>query len=155
MFRSLSLSRYVLSRSFKTKATQQVRYRSIMADSLPQPPSQISPAPVEVLPPLSHADSVAYSRMAETMELYHNSFRQTWKILYGACSSGKRPANMSIRQFLNKGAEFCHHLHIHHSIGRSPVFLTYCSDALLTPRRRGTTYLPGPRHAHACLPPGT
>jgi len=71
----------------------------------------------EVLPPLSRQDRDTYARMAETMELFHNSFRNTWQILYGACASGKRPANMSIRQFLNTGCDFCHHLHMHHSIG--------------------------------------
>ena len=71
----------------------------------------------EALPPLSRQDRDTYARMAETMELFHNSFRNTWKILYSACSSGKRPANMSIRQFLNTGSDFCHHLHAHHSIG--------------------------------------
>lgn len=72
---------------------------------------------VEALAPLSRVDRDTYARMAETMEMFHNSFRQTWKILYAACSSGTRPANMSIRQFLNIGCEFCHHLHMHHSIG--------------------------------------
>lgn len=72
---------------------------------------------VGALPPLSSLDWDTYARAANTMEMYHNNFRNTWNILYGACSSGKRPANMSIRQFLNTGCDFCHHLHIHHSIG--------------------------------------
>lgn len=78
----------------------------------------------EALAPLSREDSDTYARMGTTMEWFHNSFRSTWKVLYGACSSGKRPANMSIRQFLNTGTEFAHHLTMHHTIGTptSPVF---------------------------------
>lgn len=71
----------------------------------------------EVLPPLNRQDRDTYDRMAQMMNMFHNSFRSTWKILYGACSSGKRPANMSIRQFIKTGCDFCHHLHMHHSIG--------------------------------------
>ena len=74
---------------------------------------------VEALPPLSREDRDTYGRMGTTMEWFHNNFRNTWKVLYGACSSGKRPANMSIRQFLNTGSEFAHHLTMHHTIGMS------------------------------------
>ena len=74
----------------------------------------------ETLPSLSREDSDTYARMGITMEWYHNNFRNTWKVLYGACSSGKRPANMSIRQFLNTGSEFAHHLTMHHTIGIPP-----------------------------------
>ena len=73
----------------------------------------------EALPPLSREDRDTYGRMGTTMEWFHNNFRNTWKVLYGACSSGKRPANMSIRQFLNTGSEFAHHLTMHHTIGMS------------------------------------
>lgn len=37
--------------------------------------------------------------------------------MYGACETGSRPPNMSIRQLLNVGSEFCHHLDMHHGIG--------------------------------------
>ena len=73
----------------------------------------------EALPPLSREDRDTYARMGTTMEWFHNNFRNTWKVLYAACSSGKRPANMSIRQFLNTGSEFAHHLTMHHTIGKS------------------------------------
>ena len=68
---------------------------------------------------LSREDRDTYARMGTTMEWFHNNFRNTWKLLYEACSSGKRPANMSIRQFLNTGSEFAHHLTMHHTIGMS------------------------------------
>ena len=77
----------------------------------------------EALPPLSREDRNTYARMGTTMEWYHNNFRNTWKVLYGACSSGKRPANMSIKQFLNTGSEFAHHLTMHHTIGIPPFLM--------------------------------
>ena len=96
------------------KVIRQPFYRSIMA---------------EPLPPLSRQERETYGRMGTTMELFHNSFRQTWTILYNACSNGQRPAGMSIRQFLNTATEFCHHLDMHHSIGRVPSEV-FSEDAL-------------------------
>ena len=52
----------------------------------------------------------------------HSNFRQTWKMLYGACSSGHRPSNISLRQFLTMGLEFCYHLEMHHSIEENHIF---------------------------------
>jgi len=52
----------------------------------------------------------------------HNSFRQTWKTLYAACSNGRRPSNMSLLQFLTMGLDFCHHLEMHHSIEENHIF---------------------------------
>ena len=96
---------------FNYFTVQKPFYRPIMTETVVEKP--------DALPPLSRQDREVYARMGETMELFHNSFRNTWKILYSACSSGKRPPNMSIRQFLNTGCDFCHHLHVHHSIGLS------------------------------------
>ena len=113
MIRSLTRSKLRLPKPplsiLRPKVVRQPFYRSMMA---------------ETLPPLSRQDRDTYGRMGTTMELFHNSFRQTWTLLYRACSSGQRPAGMSIRQFLNTAAEFCHHLEMHHSIGRllSDVF---------------------------------
>ena len=113
MLRLMSHSRFASIKSVYTyncipKAGQYL-WRSIMA--------QVDASKGETLPLLSRQDRDTYARMENTMEMFHNSFRNTWKILYGACSSGKRPANMSIRQFINTGCDFCHHLHMHHSIG--------------------------------------
>jgi len=74
------------------------------------------------LPPLSAADYRIYNRMAEHMDLFHNNFRQTWNVLYSAASANKRPAGMSLRQLLNMGDEFCHHLTIHHTIEERHIF---------------------------------
>ena len=92
-------------------------------------------------PKLSQTEYRTYNRMAEVMEYYvkisyllkhsqtqilnvpqHSHFRQTWKLLYEACSNAKRPAQMSIRQFLNTGLTFCNHLHAHHSIEEMHIF---------------------------------
>lgn len=43
-------------------------------------------------------------------------------MLYSACSANRRPAGMSIRQFLSTGLEFCSHLEGHHSIEETYVF---------------------------------
>lgn len=42
--------------------------------------------------------------------------------MYNACSSGTRPAGMSLRQFINTGLQFCHHLEAHHSIEEHYIF---------------------------------
>jgi hemerythrin-like domain-containing protein len=52
----------------------------------------------------------------------HNNFRNTWNLLYGACESNSRPRNMSIKQFITTGLQFCGHLHAHHSIEEMHVF---------------------------------
>ncbi|OBT75016.1 hypothetical protein VF21_06326 [Pseudogymnoascus sp. 05NY08] len=74
------------------------------------------------LPPLSAADFAAYNGMAEHMEYFHNNFRSTWNLLYGACESNSRPKNMSIKQFLTTGLQFCGHLTTHHSIEEMHIF---------------------------------
>lgn len=43
-------------------------------------------------------------------------------MMYDSCSSGSRPAGMSIRQFINVGLQFCHHLETHHSIEEQYIF---------------------------------
>ena len=110
------------------KVTRQPFYRPIMS---------------ETQPPLSRQDRDLYGRMGTTMEMFHNSFRQPWTLRYHAGSSGQRPAGMSIRQFLNTAAEFCHHLDMHHSIGRLPSHVSSvvpCTDTSL----RGTAHLSSP-----------
>jgi hemerythrin-like domain-containing protein len=74
------------------------------------------------MPKLSAADFRAYNRMAQHMNQFHSSFRATWKMLYASCSSGKRPANMSLRQFISTAEQFLHHLEMHHSIEERHIF---------------------------------
>ncbi|KIW00450.1 uncharacterized protein PV09_07975 [Verruconis gallopava] len=76
----------------------------------------------EKLPNLSPQDFRTFNRMAETMNYYHNHFRRTWTMMYDACEANKRPAGMSIRQFLNAGMQFCHQLTMHHDIEEAHIF---------------------------------
>jgi len=87
--------------------------------------------PQPELPKLSAADFRAYNRMAEHMDYFHNSFRATWKMLYTACSSGKRPANMSLRQFIADAEQFVHHLELHHSIEEQHIFPVWYAPRLV------------------------
>ena len=43
-------------------------------------------------------------------------------MLYSAACAGKRPVNMTARQFLAAGRQFCNHLEIHHSIEEQHIF---------------------------------
>lgn len=95
------------------------------------------------LPPLSSEDKEIYGRAATTMGWYHQRLKDSWKALYEACSSGKRPANTSIRQFLNIGSNFCHHLGLHHSIGMA--------FSIPIVNRRVTSFGRGAKHiSHPC-----
>lgn len=38
-----------------------------------------------------------------TSSSQHDHFRRSWKLLYDACTSGKRPSNMTLKQFLEEG----------------------------------------------------
>jgi len=94
-----------------------------------QPPAPKSTAPpppkkeeAPALPKLSAADYRAYNRLAVQMDAFHNHFRATWNAMYRACEENKRPAGMSIRQFLRMGLDFCHHLETHHTIEEHYVF---------------------------------
>ena len=116
--------------------------RREMAETSQSQPAE-RPAVTEVnLPKLSMADLRAYNSMADHMEIFvrsrsersldnvqcllsdqqHSNFRQSWKTLYAACSSGRRPSNISLRQFLTMGLQFCHHLEMHHSIEENHIF---------------------------------
>jgi hemerythrin-like domain-containing protein len=76
----------------------------------------------EKLPKLSSKDFQIYNSMAEHMEYYHNHFRQTWNMLYGACTNNKRPSSLSLKQFINSGLQFCSHLTTHHGIEEQYIF---------------------------------
>ncbi|OAA67058.1 hypothetical protein SPI_01634 [Niveomyces insectorum RCEF 264] len=68
------------------------------------------------LPALSPAEFREYNQMAEHMDLF------VWTMIYNACVDRKRPAGMSIREFLNEGLQFVRSLTMHHSIEESYVF---------------------------------
>jgi len=75
---------------------------------------------------LTPAEFRQYNRMAEHMDYFHSNFRATWKVLYGACESLKRPKNMSIRQFISTGQQFCRKLH------SAYIYLYFYCDQNLT-----------------------
>lgn len=74
------------------------------------------------LPPLSDHEFRQYNRLAEHMNLFHNHFRSTWNMLWGACTTGRRPAGMSLHAFVNAGLQFVQGLEMHHGIEESYVF---------------------------------
>lgn len=84
----------------------------VLPDSVPAPSAPSEPT----LPRLTPHEFRIYNRMAEHMDYFHNHFRETWKVLYGACETGKRSKGMSIRQFISLGQQFCSQLEMHHGI---------------------------------------
>ncbi|KAL7802098.1 hypothetical protein V8C44DRAFT_345949 [Trichoderma aethiopicum] len=76
----------------------------------------------EQLPPLSDHEFKTYNRLAERMDWFHNNFRQSWNVLWQACTTGRRPQGMSIKQLLQIGTQFAEHLTVHHSIEETYVF---------------------------------
>ncbi len=104
---------------FKPEAQVESLQPPAQKSSEPQAPTS---KPVEELPKLSAADYRAFNRLAVQMDAFHNHFRATWNAMYRACEANKRPAGMSIRQFLRMGLDFCHHLETHHTIEEHYVF---------------------------------
>ncbi|KAK1985506.1 hypothetical protein LZ30DRAFT_747110 [Colletotrichum cereale] len=82
---------------------------------------QSAPAQPE-LPPLTPAEFRVYNQMAEKMEYFHNHFRRQWTLLHDAATTGRRPQNMSLKQFLDTGLQFAQHLTAHHGIEEAHVF---------------------------------
>ncbi|KAI9147974.1 hypothetical protein HJFPF1_11795 [Paramyrothecium foliicola] len=73
-------------------------------------------------PQLSARDFQFYNSMAEKMDYIHGHFREMWKIMWDACESGRRPKNMTIRQFLNHADSFVQQLTGHHDIEESLLY---------------------------------
>lgn len=86
------------------------------------PQDSCTPAEEKPLPKLTPSEFRQYNHMAEHMDYYHNHFRHTWNVLMKACESNKRPAGMSIRQFLALGDQFVSHLTMHHGIEEQHIF---------------------------------
>ena len=103
----------------------------------------------EKLPPLSPEDFRVYNNMADHMELFvrshssprssswnelinelishppllqHNHFRQTWTLLWSACTENRRPRGMTLKQFLDEGLRFVDQLTMHHNIEERHIF---------------------------------
>lgn len=80
----------------------------------------------ETPPPGFHAIPSLFpwgiSYMGLIQRLQHEHFRQTWTMLYNAASSGRRPAGMSIKQYIDQGLSLISHLETHHSIEENYIF---------------------------------
>ncbi|GCB21272.1 hypothetical protein AAWM_04157 [Aspergillus awamori] len=76
----------------------------------------------EELPPLSVQDFRIYNRGAEKMDYFHGFLRRSWNILWDAATSGQRPSNMTVRQFIAEGLQFADHLETHHGIEETYIF---------------------------------
>ncbi|PVI03153.1 hypothetical protein DM02DRAFT_521405 [Periconia macrospinosa] len=93
-----------------------------MADQTPSKTAVIQPEKTEDLPKLTPAEFRVYNKMAEGMDRYHNHFRQTWNMIYAACEANKRPAGMSIRQFMSVADRLIQSLTMHHTIEEEHIF---------------------------------
>ncbi|KAK5199494.1 hypothetical protein LTR92_000033 [Exophiala xenobiotica] len=84
--------------------------------------TQATKAKEPEMPKLSAEEFRVYNRLAVMMDQYHNHFRYTWNMIYKTCTSGSRPAGMSIRGFLSQGLHLCQALTVHHTIEERHVF---------------------------------
>ncbi|EHY52912.1 hypothetical protein HRR90_008487 [Exophiala dermatitidis] len=99
---------------------QQMAKEDAAAAAVPAPKESVVAEPE--LPKLSAAEFRVYNRLAVMMDAYHNHFRYTWNLLYKTCTSGTRPAGMSIRAFISQGLHLCHALTVHHTIEERHIF---------------------------------
>ncbi|KAL1839443.1 hypothetical protein VTJ49DRAFT_1513 [Mycothermus thermophilus] len=93
--------------------------------SAPEVPSQSErgTAPEEpALPPLTPQEFRIYNRLAEKMDYFHEHFRQMYTTLQTACATNRRPAGMSLKQFLDEGLNLVHYLETHHSIEETYLY---------------------------------
>ncbi|KLU89136.1 hypothetical protein MAPG_08110 [Magnaporthiopsis poae ATCC 64411] len=74
------------------------------------------------LPPLTPAEFREFNRLADQMTFYHNHFKQSWNILHDAASTGRRPKNMTLKQFLDTGLSFVRGLTMHHDIEETYLY---------------------------------
>ncbi|KIH92700.1 hypothetical protein SPBR_03209 [Sporothrix brasiliensis 5110] len=105
-----------MSSSSQTPAVAGSAGAEELPDSGSKAPDRTTEEEEPQLPPLTPAQFREYNRMAEHMDHF------VWTMIYDACEKRKRPAGMSIRQFLDEGLQFINFLTTHHSIEESYVF---------------------------------
>ncbi|UNI18007.1 hypothetical protein JDV02_004308 [Purpureocillium takamizusanense] len=76
----------------------------------------------EDLAPLSDHDFRIYNQLAERMDSFHNYFRQSWTILWSACTSTPTTTAIDTDELLYTGLSLASHLSAHHSIEETYVF---------------------------------
>ncbi|KAK5653158.1 hypothetical protein OQA88_9257 [Cercophora sp. LCS_1] len=86
-----------------------------------KPASDPEPEPAK-LPPLTAEQFRVYNRLAVQMDYFHEHFRHIWKTLYSACESGRRPAGMTLKQFIDEGLNLVRYLEAHHRIEETHLF---------------------------------
>ncbi|KAK4465706.1 hypothetical protein QBC42DRAFT_336107 [Cladorrhinum samala] len=98
-------------------------------DATPSDPAAVpdvepkpEPEPEAQLPPLTPEEFRVYNRLADQMDYFHNHFRSIHSTLYQACLSNRRPAGMSLKQFLDEGLRLVRYLEAHHSIEESHLY---------------------------------
>ncbi|KAL8304610.1 hypothetical protein RB597_004271 [Gaeumannomyces tritici] len=74
------------------------------------------------LPPLTPTEFREFNRLADEMTYYHGHFKQSWNVLYDAASSGRRPKNLTLKQFLDTGMGFVRSLTMHHNIEETYLY---------------------------------
>jgi hypothetical protein len=52
----------------------------------------------------------------------HEHFRQMYSTLHTACATGRRPAGMSLKQFLDEGLRLARYLEMHHTIEETHLY---------------------------------
>lgn len=86
------------------------------------------PSTLSHLHPITHTNTNKYAYthqgaiVVSQLHSQHNNFRQSWNVLWQACTTGRRPQGMSIKQLLQIGTQFAEHLTVHHSIEETYVF---------------------------------
>ncbi|AEO57368.1 hypothetical protein MYCTH_2303438 [Thermothelomyces thermophilus ATCC 42464] len=88
------------------------------ADSASVPEQAAKPA----LAPLTPQEFRIYNRLAEQMDYFHDHFRQMYATLHTACTTNRRPANMSLKQFVDEGLRLARYLEMHHSIEETHLY---------------------------------
>ncbi|KAH6841170.1 hypothetical protein B0I37DRAFT_419136 [Chaetomium sp. MPI-CAGE-AT-0009] len=91
-------------------------------DPAPDQDQEQEPNPEPALPPLTPQEFRIYNRLAEQMEYFHEHFRQMYNTLQTACATGRRPAGMSLKQFLEEGLRLARYLEMHHSIEETHLY---------------------------------
>ncbi|KAL2136353.1 hypothetical protein VTI74DRAFT_4185 [Chaetomium olivicolor] len=78
--------------------------------------------PKPAVPPLTPQEFRIYNRLAETMDYFHDHFRQMYTTLHSACTTGRRPSNMTLKHFIDEGLRLAHYLETHHSIEETHLY---------------------------------
>ncbi|KAK3296313.1 uncharacterized protein B0H64DRAFT_475137 [Chaetomium fimeti] len=87
-------------------------------DSAPEEQPPAEPA----LPPLTPQEFRIYNRLAEQMDYFHEHFRQMYNTLQTACATNRRPAGMTLKQFIEEGLRLARYLEMHHSIEETHLY---------------------------------